>query len=73
MKSNEYRDQFLARVKQARGDRSQSEMAKLLGIKQDRYKQYETVSLMPHSLIPQFCKFCRVKVDWLIGKKTKEG
>ena len=39
MKSTEYRDQFIARVKQARGDISQIEMAKRLGIKQDKYKQ----------------------------------
>jgi DNA-binding XRE family transcriptional regulator len=44
-----FKRSFLARVKQARkeADYSQEEIAELLGMKQDKYKQYEVRSFMP--------------------------
>lgn len=60
---------FIARTKQAR-DRSgftQAEIAKILGIKQDRYKQYETRSPLPHEFVAAFCAATRVSEVWLFN------
>lgn len=48
---------FIARTKAAREAKglTQDQMARLLGLKQDRYKQYETRTMLPHELIPVFC------------------
>lgn len=55
--SSEFKAGFTAAVKAAREAKglTQEQMATLLGLKQDRYKQYEGRTLMPHELIPIFC------------------
>lgn len=59
---------FIARVKAAREVRfTQAEIAGLLEIPQDRYKQYETRSLLPHWLIPKFCLACGVTMQELFN------
>ena len=67
--NREYQAEFKARVRQARegAGYTQGELADLLGIAQDTYKQYETRSLLPHRLIRRFCLACRIDESWLIS------
>lgn len=64
----QFKQAFMKRVAEARIARGwkQWELAERLGMEQDKYKQYETRSLLPHHLIPQFCLACRVDMDWLL-------
>lgn len=72
----EYKQAFIQRVKEARETRDlkQWEIAELLeaGMAQDKYKQYETRSLLPHHLIGRFCIICRVDPEWLVTGKGKK-
>ena len=62
-----FKEAFTDRVKAAREatGRTQQQMADALGIAQDRYKQYEGRTLMPHELIPLFCNICQIDVAYL--------
>jgi ribosome-binding protein aMBF1 (putative translation factor) len=55
--SSEFKRAFTAAIKAAREAKglTQEQVAGLLGLKQDHYKQYEGRTLMPHELIPIFC------------------
>lgn len=66
-----YRSEFLARVRAARATRfdTQDDIAAVLGLKQSLYSKYEVRSLMPHRLIPRFCKACGITTDWLFTGK----
>jgi hypothetical protein len=66
--ASSYKAGFLGRVKAAREARfgTQTDLCEVLGLKQAIYSKYEVRSLMPHQLIPRFCKACGVTVDWLI-------
>jgi hypothetical protein len=66
-----YKAGFLGRVKAARELRysTQEEIAEVLGMPQPKYSKYETRSLMPHQLLPRFCKACGVTMEWLIAGK----
>jgi transcriptional regulator with XRE-family HTH domain len=59
---------FRGRLKQARGERSQEDMAYLLGITRDAYSKYEGSrgTVIPTRLLPRFCKICAVRIEWLI-------
>lgn len=63
-----YKQEFMARVKHARVARGwkQWQAADAMGIPQDKYKQYEGRSLMPHYLIGRFCLVCLVDPQWLL-------
>lgn len=64
--ASKFKSDFIARVKAAREARfTQAEIADLLQIPQDRYKQYETRSILPHFLIPKFCTACGISVEYL--------
>lgn len=70
----EYKQAFTARVKESRinAGLKQWQIAEALGLVQDRYKQYEGRSLLPHHLVGRFCVVCRVDPEWLMtghGKK----
>lgn len=70
----QYKQEFMQRVAEARISRGykQWQIAELLGMAQDKYKQYEKRSLLPHHLIGRFCLICRVDPEWLVtghGKK----
>lgn len=67
-----YNAQFIARVKEAReaANFTQVQIATVLGITQDQYKQYETRSLLPHRYIAQFCAATRISEAWLISGNT---
>ncbi len=67
---------FRERLKKSRGDRSQEDMADLLGITRDAYSKYEGSrgTVMPMRLVPRFCKICAVKIDWLIeGERSAKA
>ena len=70
----EYKQSFIARVAQARIARNmkQWQIAEAMGIAQDKYKQYESRSLLPHHMIGRFCIICRVEPEWLVtGRGAK--
>lgn len=64
----EYKQAFMKRVAAARIARGlkQWQLAEALGMPQDRYKQYESRSLLPHHLIGRFCIVTRVDPEWLL-------
>lgn len=64
----EYKQRFIERVARSRISRGmkQWQIAEAMGIPQDKYKQYESRSLLPHHMIGRFCIICRVEPDWLI-------
>jgi len=74
----QYKQQFMARVAEARIARGlkQWQLAEALGMAQDKYKQYEGRSLLPHHLIGRFCIITRVEPEWLLtgrGQKPIKG
>ncbi|MDI3563533.1 helix-turn-helix domain-containing protein [Bradyrhizobium sp. Arg816] len=71
----QYKQSFTRRVAEARVALGwkQWQMAEALGMPQDKYKQYEGRSLLPHHLIRRFCLIARVDMEWLMtgqGKMT---
>jgi len=63
---------FLARVYAARETvDTQENFAPRLksGMRQDGYKQFETRSVLPHELIPQFLELTKVGYEWLFTGK----
>jgi transcriptional regulator with XRE-family HTH domain len=64
----QYKQAFIERVKAARDavDMTQQQIADALGMPQDRYKQYESRSLLPHHLIGRFCIITRADPEWLV-------
>ena len=72
---SEYKQRFTGRIAAARVALGwkQWQMAEALGMPQDKYKQYEGRSLLPHHLIRRFCLIARVDMEWLLtgqGKMT---
>lgn len=63
-----YKQEFIGRVKAARTaiGWKQWQMAEALNMPQDKYKQYEGRSLLPHHLIGRFCIITRVDPEWLM-------
>lgn len=59
---SDFKQQFMHRVAAARerADLTQDELAKLLGIDQDKYKNYEIRDFLPHPLVERFCIACRI-------------
>ncbi len=72
-KASAFRAEFIARTKEARErtGRNQTDMATILGIKQDRYKQYETRSPLPHEFIAAFCLATNVSEHWLFTGRQR--
>ena len=70
----EYKQQFILRVTKSRtaSGMKQWQIAEAMGIPQDKYKQYETRSLMPHHLIGRFCAICRVDPEWLVTGRGRK-
>jgi DNA-binding XRE family transcriptional regulator len=66
-----FKEQFARRVRWARlaHGTTQAELADLLGMAQDTYKQYETRSYLPHDVVPKFCKITKVDPTWLYTGK----
>lgn len=70
----QFKQAFTDRVKAARiaTGMKQWQVADSLGIPQDKYKQYEGRSLLPHYLIGRFCIICRVDPVWLMTGKGQK-
>jgi hypothetical protein len=68
-----FRRDFIERTRWARIGRgyTQEEAASLLGLPQDKYKQYESRSLLPHELIAKFCLLCAIDEGWLFTAKGR--
>ncbi len=64
----QFKQAFTERVKAARiaNNYKQWEMAEALGMAQDKYKQYEGRSYLPHHLIGRFCILCHINPEWLM-------
>lgn len=64
----QFKQEFIRRVKAARvaTGMKQWQIAESLGMPQDKYKQYESRSLLPHHLIGRFCIVTRIEPDWLV-------
>ena len=64
----QYKQEFVDRVKAARiaTGMKQWQIAESLGMPQDKYKQYEGRSLLPHHLIGRFCIVTRIDPEWLV-------
>jgi len=64
----QYKQRFMQRVAEARIARGlkQWQLAEALGMVQDKYKQYEGRSLLPHHLIGLFCIVTGVDPVWLV-------
>jgi transcriptional regulator with XRE-family HTH domain len=64
----QYKQAFIKRVKAAREatGMKQWQVAEALGMPQDKYKQYETRTLLPHHLIARFCILTRITTEWLL-------
>jgi transcriptional regulator with XRE-family HTH domain len=71
----QYKAAFIARVKAARVARNfkQWQLAEALGMPQDKYKQYESRSLLPHHLIGRFCLITHIDPEWLITGRGDKG
>jgi ribosome-binding protein aMBF1 (putative translation factor) len=70
----QFKQAFTDRVKTARiaTGMKQWQIAELLQIPQDKYKQYEGRSYLPHHLIGRFCIVCRVDPVWLVTGKGQK-
>ena len=70
---SEYKQRFTERVAAARIALGwkQWQMAEALGMPQDKYKQYEGRSLLPHHLVRRFCLIARVDMEWLMAGQGK--
>ena len=64
----QFKQEFTGRVKAARQALGwkQWQMANALDMTQDKYKQYEGRSLLPHYLIGRFCLITRIDPNWLM-------
>lgn len=64
----QFKQEFTKRVKAARAALGwkQWQMADALDMPQDKYKQYEGRSLLPHHLIGRFCLIAHVDPVWLM-------
>jgi hypothetical protein len=64
----QYKQEFTRRIKASRAALGwkQWQMAEALDMPQDKYKQYEGRSLLPHHLIGRFCLVTHVDPEWLV-------
>ena len=59
---------FCERLKQLRGERSQAEIANILGIKQQNWARWESGAVMPGAeTLHHICATFHVSADWLLG------
>jgi transcriptional regulator with XRE-family HTH domain len=69
-----YEEDFCVRVKEARerSGRTQDQMADALGLGRSAYRHYEgskRTSMMALRHIGDFCRICRIRMEWLITGK----
>lgn len=65
-------DGLVERIKEARGTRSQAEIARELGMNFQTWNSYETGKSEPQlSTVAGFCRLVGVSADWLLGLSDK--
>ena len=63
---------FCERLKQVRGERSQAEISRILGVKQQNWSRWESGSVFPGAeTLHHICATCSVSADWLLGLSDK--
>lgn len=68
--------QFCERLKTIRGDRTQAEIARLLGVKQQNWARWEKGDVFPGAeTLHHICVTFHVSADWLLGlpERGKSG
>ena len=71
--SSNFKKNLILRTRQARKSSgyTQNQMADALGIERAAYAQYERRSMLPHSLIAEFCELTDIDCTYfLTGKNT---
>jgi hypothetical protein len=70
-----WRQAFCLRLKEVQGDRSQEDMADLLGISRDNWNKYvNRGSAVPERLLPKIAKIGARPLEWLIeGPKAEKS
>lgn len=68
---SEWRDAFRAGIREAQGERTDKDMAYLLGISHDRYRKYVSggpsrKTVLPVRYLTKFCKITAKRLTWLI-------
>ena len=59
---------FCDKLKQLRGERSQAEIARILGIKQQNWARWESGVVFPGAeTLHHICATFHVSADWLLG------
>jgi len=65
---------FSDRLRQLRGNRTQADMARFVGLKQPHYARYESGVTTPGiDVLIRFCQILNVSSDWLLGLETKNN
>jgi len=61
-------EHFCERLKELRGDKSQAEIARLLGVKQQNWARWENGVVFPGAeTLHHICSTFHVSADWLLG------
>ena len=64
--------EFSDKLRQLRGDSSQAEMARQLGMKQPQWARYESGASSPSiEVLANICRVHCVSADWLLGIEHK--
>lgn len=65
-------ENFTTRLKEARGNASQTDVALMIGIKQQAYARYENGDTLPGAeILQRICCALNVSADWLLGLGTR--
>ena len=65
---------FSDKLRQLRGETSQAEMARQLGMKQPQWARYESGASYPSiEILTNICRTHCVSADWLLGLDKKHG
>jgi ribosome-binding protein aMBF1 (putative translation factor) len=69
----DYKRGFLARTRAAREGRQwrQEDIAELMGMDRNHYKQFETRTYLPRHLMPLFCKLTGISLEYLLTGHDK--
>lgn len=64
-------EHFCERLKELRGGKSQAEIARLLGVKQQNWARWENGVVFPGAeTLHHICSTFHVSADWLLGLST---
>lgn len=74
MTKKAYDKAFIGRVRVARESAglTRIEISAHMGIKPDSYARYEKRTMLPHYLIPPFCRATGVSLEYLLGATKRK-